>query len=86
MPLEASRKIGVQVAVGTNSASVAAGAEFAVQLPVETGPVVDDGPGDEKYAAHVCEDSRSGGGSLDAVSGLRRCWYSSAASANGEPL
>lgn len=43
-------------------ASVAAGAEFAVQLPVEARPVVDDGPRDEKYATHICEDSRS------------RCW------------
>lgn len=45
-------------------ALVSAGAEFAVQLPVEARPVVDDGPGDEKYAARVCEDSRSGGRSL----------------------
>src|ERR1700735_5001157 len=50
--------------VTRTSTSVAAGAEFAVQLPVETRPVVDDGPGDEKYAARVCEDSRSRGGSL----------------------
>lgn len=47
------------------SESVAISTELAVQLPVETRPVVDDGPGDEKYAADVCEDSRSRGWPLD---------------------
>jgi hypothetical protein len=55
----------IRLSPGSYPESVAIRTELAVQLPVETRPVVDERPRDEKYAAHVCEDSRSRGWSLD---------------------
>jgi hypothetical protein len=55
----------ITLSPGSYLTSVAISTELAVQLPVETRPVVDERAGDEKYAAHVCEDSRSRGWSLD---------------------